>query len=291
MLTPRKWATTPWKRYTLPSDEFTIKDSGSRAEFSGGMVRDNAGDKTDFTGSFIGPMWRRWAEHQTKGRAKYPDPEPGVPNWTKAEGVEELIHAKRSLLRHMTAYMEGKKDEDHAAAIFFNINLIEYIQEKLDVLPVVADPDCPPGKMFVVDKAALDEWAADMVAGVDPSCTPEMTGPVEMPHDTPTEQEMRAAHEYALHPHDGMIPPGIEVKDWQDKRRWMGPHNCAGLRKPLPDEPCTSDCRECVRVRSCLMQEPDPGPLFPDGLPLDCGGECLDATDRCRSCPFGGDSG
>jgi hypothetical protein len=35
----------------------------------------------------------------------------------------------------------------------------------------------------------------------------------------------------------------------------MGPDNCAGLRKPLPDEPCTHDCRECERVRSCLMQE------------------------------------
>jgi hypothetical protein len=193
--------------------KFEIKDSGSRAEFSGGMVRDNAGDKTDFTGSFIGPMWRRWAEHQTKGRAKYPDPEPGVPNWTKAEGIEELIHAKRSLLRHITAYMEGKTDEDHAAAIFFNINLIEYVKEKLAVresivLPVVADPDVPKGVAFLIDRDGPFD---------DPSRAPRMTGDCDQEQRIPTPEQMRAAHDYALNPHNRGCASVCE-------------HNCAGLR-------------------------------------------------------------
>jgi hypothetical protein len=112
--------------------QFTIKDSGERSSFAGGMVRDASVGKIDYTSIFFGPMLKRWADHLTKGRQKYPDPEPGVPNWTLAQGTEELLHAKQSLLRHVVAYMNGERDEDHAAAIYFNVNLIEYIAEKMD---------------------------------------------------------------------------------------------------------------------------------------------------------------
>jgi hypothetical protein len=89
-------------------------------------------------------MLKRWASHLTKGRKKYPDPAPGVPNWTLAEGVPELLHAKQSFLRHVVAYMEGERDEDHAAAIFFNVNLIEFLEEKLALEDSIVWPDQPP---------------------------------------------------------------------------------------------------------------------------------------------------
>lgn len=111
-------------------DEFTIKDSGARASFAGGMVRDTAEGKIDFTSVLFGPMLKRWAAHLTKGRTKYPDPEPGIPNWTLAQGREEYERAKQSLLRHVFQYLDGDQDEDHAAAIFFNVNLMEYVKDR-----------------------------------------------------------------------------------------------------------------------------------------------------------------
>lgn len=112
------------------SDEFTIKDSGARQEFAGGMVRDTTEGKIDFLNVRFGPMLRRWAAHLTKGRTKYPDPEPGVPNWTLAEGQEEYLRAKASAARHFEQWLSGEQDEDHASAVFFNINLAEYVLDK-----------------------------------------------------------------------------------------------------------------------------------------------------------------
>jgi hypothetical protein len=113
-------------------DDFTIKDSGARQEFAGGMVRDTTEGKANYLNCTIGPMLDRWAEHTTKGRAKYPDPQPGVPNWTLASGIEELLRAQESALRHLLQWLRGDRDEDHAAAVFFNINLAEYVRARLE---------------------------------------------------------------------------------------------------------------------------------------------------------------
>lgn len=120
--------------------EFAIKDSGARQEFSGGMVRDTTEGKVNFLNVRIGPMLRRWAEHLTKGRQKYPDPEPGVPNWTLAEGVEEFLRAKESAARHFEQWLAGDRDEDHAAGVFFNINLAEYVLVKAGARGEYIDP-------------------------------------------------------------------------------------------------------------------------------------------------------
>ena len=112
---------------------FTIKDSNKREEFDSGMVRDTEDDKTDYTNLLHGPMFDRWAEHLTRAKPKYPDPEPGVPNWTLAEGAEELHRYRRSAFRHFKQWMNGETDEDHAAAVFFNINGVEYVQDKLNL--------------------------------------------------------------------------------------------------------------------------------------------------------------
>lgn len=115
------------------ADEFTIKDSGQRQEFASGMVRDVADDKIEYTSMRLGPMFKRWAEHLTKGRRKYPDVAPGVPNWTLAAGEAEYTRAQESAARHFEAWLAGQRDEDHAAGVFFNINLAEYVRDKMDL--------------------------------------------------------------------------------------------------------------------------------------------------------------
>lgn len=137
--------------------EFAIKDSGARQEFSGGMVRDTTEGKVNFLNVRIGPMLRRWATHLTKGREKYPDPMPGVPNWTLASGVEEYLRAKESAARHFEQWLAGDRDEDHAAGVFFNINLAEYVLENN---PFVS----PSGGVTGATEAALENQKAEAEA-------------------------------------------------------------------------------------------------------------------------------
>lgn len=112
---------------------FVIKDSGKRQEFSGGMVRDTQDGKIDWWRVRVGPMLKRWAIHLTKGNIKYPDVSPGTPNWTLAAGEEEMFRFRASADRHFAQWMDGDVDEDHAAAIYFNVSGYEYCKEKLDV--------------------------------------------------------------------------------------------------------------------------------------------------------------
>lgn len=110
------------------SDGFTIKDSGVREQYEGGMVRDTADRGVSWSNIHYGPMLYRWAVHTTKGRQKYEDPEPGIPNWTLGRGLEVWLRAQESFERHSALWLAGHRDEDHAAAIYFNVNLKEYIE-------------------------------------------------------------------------------------------------------------------------------------------------------------------
>jgi hypothetical protein len=78
-----------------------------------------------------GPMLERWAAHLTNGAIKYPDVRIGVANWTLANGEAEYQRAKESAMRHMIQYLRGDVDEDHAAAVYFNLNLAEFVLGKL----------------------------------------------------------------------------------------------------------------------------------------------------------------
>lgn len=108
-----------------------IKDSGARQSFGSGMVRDVTDEKIDFLRVFDGPMFHRWAVQLTEGAKKYPNPSPGIPNWTLAAGEEELARFRESAVRHFVQWLRGDTDEDHAAATFFNINGAEYVKEKM----------------------------------------------------------------------------------------------------------------------------------------------------------------
>jgi len=105
---------------------YVVTDSGEREHFDSGMVRDTETGKTDYTYTLTGPMLQRWAEHLQKGAVKY-----DRDNWTLAAGRVELDRFERSAFRHLVQWLQGETDEDHAAAVFFNVNGAEYVREAL----------------------------------------------------------------------------------------------------------------------------------------------------------------
>jgi len=106
---------------------YTTKDSGERQQFDSGMQRDVTEGKTKWHLVTRGPMLKRWAELMTRGAIKYDDD-----NWMKANSTEESKRFAASAFRHFMQWFEGDDDEDHAAAVIFNINGWEYVQDKLE---------------------------------------------------------------------------------------------------------------------------------------------------------------
>lgn len=106
---------------------FVTKDSGERQEFSTGMKRDVQTDKPRY--DLIGSGWdliKRWAELVGRGAVKY-----GELNFEKAATEEEMNRFKSSAMRHMVQWFRGETDEDHAAAVCFNLAGAEMVTKKL----------------------------------------------------------------------------------------------------------------------------------------------------------------
>lgn len=108
----------------------SIKDSGERQTYSSGSMRDPSMGKIKWSRITFGPMMRRWAQHLTTAEAKYPDPKLGLPNFMLIESEEERLRYKESAFRHFMSWFNDEQDEDHAAAVFFNINGVEIIKDK-----------------------------------------------------------------------------------------------------------------------------------------------------------------
>jgi hypothetical protein len=106
--------------------EFITKDSGERAEFETGMVRDTSEGKARFDLiHLIGIPYKeqiltKFAELMARGAQKYT-----ARNWEKATTQEELDRFRESALRHIEQWANGETDEDHAVAVFFNIMAYE----------------------------------------------------------------------------------------------------------------------------------------------------------------------
>ena len=103
-----------------------IRDSGKRMEFDSGMVRDVTEGKARIDLVYDGPMLARWAAQLTGGAEKY-----DARNWMKASGEAEYERFRESAARHFFQWFTGHTDEDHAAAVFFNINGAEYTKASL----------------------------------------------------------------------------------------------------------------------------------------------------------------
>jgi len=104
---------------------YETKDSGKRQEFDSGMVRDTTDGKTMWHLVADGPMLKRYAALMTRGAVKYT-----AGNWLKADGAEERARFRESAFRHFMQWFLGETDEDHAAAVWFNINGAEMVANK-----------------------------------------------------------------------------------------------------------------------------------------------------------------
>lgn len=108
---------------------FTTKDSGKRAEFEGGGVRDTQEGKPRFdlllpvTVPYKHQMLTRFAALMGRGAEKYADR-----NWEQFSDREAYDRAKASALRHAVQWFTGETDEDHAAATTFNVWAAEYVK-------------------------------------------------------------------------------------------------------------------------------------------------------------------
>lgn len=172
-------------RYTEYVDEFTVvthdqrpglikwttKDSGKKAEYGDGMVRDTTEGKPQFPLLFPkgvpyeDQLITRVAELYQRGGEKY-----GARNWEKSSTEESLAHHEDALMRHVIKFLIGVEDgEDHAAAVVWNVNAVDLtrrkIQEKLEV--VAEDSAYVEKKLLRLSDVVLSFTAGDKLLDKD----------------------------------------------------------------------------------------------------------------------------
>lgn len=112
--------------------KFETKDSGKRYVEESGFQRDIQDDKPRFDLMFAkdvpysDQMITRFAELLSRGAKKYNDR-----NWERADSDEAMDRAKSSMLRHCIQAVCDEQDEDHLAAVMFNVLFISTLQHKL----------------------------------------------------------------------------------------------------------------------------------------------------------------
>lgn len=115
------------KNFSVKSERtYVVKDSGVREEYASGMRRDTQEGKPDYTLIHI-PFLTRIAKHLGLGAIKY-----GEDNWMKANSRAELKRFRKSAVRHMVQWWNGETDEDHMAAVCFNLMAAEYVKDRLE---------------------------------------------------------------------------------------------------------------------------------------------------------------
>src|SRR5690349_11712680 len=98
------------------------------------MVRDTENGKARFDLllplgiPYAEQMLTRDAQLMARGAEKYE-----ARNWEKANGEAELARYRSSALRHLMQWIAGERDEDHAAAVRFNIMAGEAVAYKLSL--------------------------------------------------------------------------------------------------------------------------------------------------------------
>ena len=110
--------------------KYGMSDSGKRQSFGEGMaIRDTADDKPrpDLISPFAEERQGHWL---LMGAKKYAER-----NWEKGMPFSRCV---ASLKRHVMKYQQGKRDEDHLAAIMFNAMALIHYEEMIErgLLPV-----------------------------------------------------------------------------------------------------------------------------------------------------------
>lgn len=118
--------------FELPDAKgYVTRDSGDRIVYDSGMVRDTQTGKARFDllipegVPYEQQFLTRVAQLMARGAEKY-----GERNWEKATDDVELGRAKASAVRHLMQWIADETDEDHAAAVVFNLNEAETIKYK-----------------------------------------------------------------------------------------------------------------------------------------------------------------
>jgi hypothetical protein len=100
-----------------------MKTTGQFQSFNTGAIRDTSTDKMQL--ELISPYFEdRLGNWLTKGAQKYE-----ARNWEKGIPISRCV---ASLKRHLNAFIKGKTDEDHEAAIACNIMFIIHYQEMME---------------------------------------------------------------------------------------------------------------------------------------------------------------
>lgn len=126
------WDEDPFKGAFPPAEGYVTKDSGERQTYSTGMQRDVSTNKPRFdllvpNGiPFEHQFLTRLANLMMRGAEKY-----DARNWEKANTEEELARFKESAFRHFLQWFTGETDEDHMAAVCFNLMAYETTHYKM----------------------------------------------------------------------------------------------------------------------------------------------------------------
>lgn len=100
--------------------------------FEGGGVREGHGDRPRFEllvplgVPFEDQLLTRCAVHMAKGAEKYADR-----NWESFSDEAALERAKASAFRHLMQWLTDDGEEDHAAAVVFNLMAAEHVKAKI----------------------------------------------------------------------------------------------------------------------------------------------------------------
>jgi hypothetical protein len=113
---------------------YVVKDSGQRAEYASGMTRDTQDGKARFdylvaeNVPYDAQFLTRIALHMERGFDKY-----GHRNWEQANSEVEVDRFKSSAFRHLMQWLCGDREEDHAAAVVFNLLAAETTAYKIQI--------------------------------------------------------------------------------------------------------------------------------------------------------------
>jgi hypothetical protein len=106
-------------------DDCACRPATGHVTHESGMVRSDDTGKPDYTTIGL-DFLERLAVHMTANIESK-----GYNNWLNASTGEDVARAKRSIWRHLIAYMRGETDEDHAMALVYNVMVCEHARSQL----------------------------------------------------------------------------------------------------------------------------------------------------------------
>ncbi|HEC66937.1 MAG TPA: hypothetical protein ENI23_16805 [bacterium] len=129
-----------------------VKDSGKRRVFNSGGARDAEEGKGRFD-LLLPMMLTRLSKLYESGAIKY-----DARNWEKGIPSSSFLDSAK---RHLNKHHEGRRDEDHLAAVLFNVCGVMFneimisrtlLPPELNDLPNYFPEKCPVHKKYKVEK-------------------------------------------------------------------------------------------------------------------------------------------